>query len=302
MLLIPRVIHHIWVGSEIPKVIEARRKGWAFFNPGWQLKLWTEETVFSRYPDLIRRCTSYPQMSDFYRTEILYREGGVYVDVDFEATSSIEPLLDELSAFTVVEHESGSRRQLSVGLVGTIPGHPLYAEILNLLPARFDPGNTTALGPALLTEVAPRHPSLTVFPKATFYPKGRVVGTYAFHHPRSGDWKGDSAAFVVQEVPARMAADSLCTVRVAMRNTGSNGWAEAEKVRLGVVGDSYVWGFPRALMPMDDATVKPGATRTFDFRVRAPKEPGLYNFQWRMVREGVQWFGDQTPLVAVEVG
>ena len=29
--------------------------------------------------------------------------------------------------------------------------------------------------------------------------------------------------------------------------------------------------------------------------------PGTYNFQWRMLLEGVQWFGDVTQNVAVSV-
>ncbi|MDO8682740.1 MAG: glycosyl hydrolase, partial [Armatimonadota bacterium] len=45
----------------------------------------------------------------------------------------------------------------------------------------------------------------------------------------------------------------------------------------------------------------PGQQKTFTFIVTAPSTAGTYNFQWRMVQDGVQWFGDLTPNVAVTV-
>jgi hypothetical protein len=49
------------------------------------------------------------------------------------------------------------------------------------------------------------------------------------------------------------------------------------------------------------ATVPPGTEVTFSFDVRAPATPGTYNFQWRMVQELVEWFGDFTPNVRIHV-
>jgi hypothetical protein len=31
---------------------------------------------------------------------------------------------------------------------------------------------------------------------------------------------------------------------------------------------------------------------TFAFQVRAPAQGGLYDFQWRMVQDGAEWFGN----------
>jgi hypothetical protein len=49
-------------------------------------------------------------------------------------------------------------------------------------------------------------------------------------------------------------------------------------------------------------SVAPGASYTFNFNVTAPATPGIHNFQWRMLQEGVEWFGAQTANVAVKVG
>ena len=49
-------------------------------------------------------------------------------------------------------------------------------------------------------------------------------------------------------------------------------------------------------------TIAPeGQSKTFTFNVVAPRVPGTYNFQWQMVQDGVAWFGDKTPNVAVTV-
>jgi hypothetical protein len=35
----------------------------------------------------------------------------------------------------------------------------------------------------------------------------------------------------------------------------------------------------------------PGQNVTFNFNVTAPSTPGMYNFQWKMVQDFVEWFG-----------
>jgi hypothetical protein len=49
-------------------------------------------------------------------------------------------------------------------------------------------------------------------------------------------------------------------------------------------------------------SIAPGQQRQFFWMVTAPATPGTYNFQWRMLQEGVTWFGDSSPNVAVTVG
>jgi len=89
-------------------------------------------------------------------------------------------------------------------------------------------------------------------------------------------------------------------VTIYMRNTGNTTWTDARGYRLGSQnpGDNYTWGLNRVGLSGD---VPPGGTAAFSFNARAPGSTGLYNFQWRMVRDGVAWFGDQTPNVVVEV-
>lgn len=108
------------------------------------------------------------------------------------------------------------------------------------------------------------------------------------------------ASFVSQSVPATMDAGQTYAVSVTMNNTSTTTWPAGGEIRLGSQNpqDNTNWGLGRVNL---SASVPPGATHTFNFNVTAPATPGTYNFQWRMVFDGVCWFGTQTTNVAVTV-
>ena len=110
----------------------------------------------------------------------------------------------------------------------------------------------------------------------------------------------NGATFVSQSVPATMAAGQAYSVSVTMRNSGTSTWSSVGGYRLGSqnLPDNSTWGPNRANAIN---TVAPNGDITYNFAVTAPPTEGTYNFQWRMVQDGVEWFGDATPNVAVTV-
>lgn len=110
----------------------------------------------------------------------------------------------------------------------------------------------------------------------------------------------NSAAFVSQSVPERMLAGNSYTASVTFRNTGSQTWTSAGNYRLGSQNpqDNLTWGGARASLA---APVPPGEEGTFTFTVTAPPTAGIYNFQWRMVQDGVEWFGEFGANQPIEV-
>jgi aqualysin 1 len=110
----------------------------------------------------------------------------------------------------------------------------------------------------------------------------------------------NAARFVSQIVPIRMEPGELYDVSVTMQNVGTTTWTNALQYRLGSQAppDNFTWGLARVALPRN---VAPNETVTFQFTVVAPATPGAYSFQWRMVREGVAWFGDLTQLRTVRV-
>jgi len=113
---------------------------------------------------------------------------------------------------------------------------------------------------------------------------------------------GNYAEFIEQSVPAQMDAGQQVEVSVSMRNMGTAAWTAAAGYKLGAQNpqDNSTWGFNR--VPLEDGeTIGPGETKTFAFRVTAPAADGVYDFQWRMLQESVEWFGEFSPNVEVAV-
>jgi len=112
----------------------------------------------------------------------------------------------------------------------------------------------------------------------------------------------NAAAFVAQNVSSSMKTGKTYSVSVTMRNTGSTTWTEAGQYRLSSRGprDNTVWGLNRVTLAAGDS-VAPGENHTFKFDVTAPTTAGSYNFSWSMVQDGVDWFNDVSPALAITV-
>ncbi len=100
--------------------------------------------------------------------------------------------------------------------------------------------------------------------------------------------------------PSTMTPGQSVAVSVTMVNTGNTTWTSGGGYKLGSQNpqDNTTWGFGRVPLP---TSVSPGGNATYNFNVTAPSAPGSYNFQWKSVREGVAWFGQLCPNVAVTV-
>ena len=109
---------------------------------------------------------------------------------------------------------------------------------------------------------------------------------------------GNAAECTWQSVPSTMVAGQSYTLTVKMLNTGSNTWTTANHYNLGSANDNGAWGLYRVALP---ASIAPNQEATFTFAVTAPSTPGTYNFQWRMVQDFVEWFGDTSTNVSVTV-
>ena len=94
--IIPKKIHLIWLGPKTPPIVFKDCLASLKKNlPDWEFKLWTDADVPSL--DLYNQKyfdeeTNYAAKSDILRYEILYRFGGVYIDVDIEVIQSLDIL------------------------------------------------------------------------------------------------------------------------------------------------------------------------------------------------------------------
>jgi hypothetical protein len=106
--------------------------------------------------------------------------------------------------------------------------------------------------------------------------------------------------YVSQNAPLTMTQGGNYSVTVSMKNTGNVIWPAGGVFRLGSQNpqDNTTWGMSRVNASAD---VSPGSVCAFVFNVKAPATTGVYNFQWKMVQDGVAWFGPITPNLAINV-
>jgi hypothetical protein len=90
-------------------------------------------------------------------------------------------------------------------------------------------------------------------------------------------------------------------VTLTLGNVGASTWHREPDVqfRLGRVGDETREAQRVDLLPSEE--VPPGASKEWKVPLDAPAKPGEYVFQWRMLVEGAEWFGDATPSARVSV-
>ena len=99
--------------------------------------------------------------------------------------------------------------------------------------------------------------------------------------------------------PSNVDAGAAFTASVTFRNTGNTTWQPGTYF-LGSQNpqDNTRWGTNRVTL---SAAVAPGATNTTTFTCTAPATGAIYPFEWKLLQEGVEWFG-QTAATTINVG
>lgn len=104
-ILIPKKIHQIWLGSPVPsRVLELSEKI-KLVHPSWQYKLWTDKDVESLdmfNKKLYDSHENYGTKSDILRYEIIFKEGGIYLDTDFDIVRPFDDILGGVEFFVGV--------------------------------------------------------------------------------------------------------------------------------------------------------------------------------------------------------
>jgi hypothetical protein len=108
----------------------------------------------------------------------------------------------------------------------------------------------------------------------------------------------NDAAFVTQSVPSTLTPGQSTAVSITMRNSGTTNWNATCRLRSENPTGNAIWGVNTVNLP---TSVTAGAQVTFNFTITAPATPGIYNFQWRMMRDGLGSFGALTTNAQINV-
>lgn len=118
----------------------------------------------------------------------------------------------------------------------------------------------------------------------------------------------NDARLVRISVPEYIAPNEKVNVSVSVRNAGSAMWLKSQNYRLGATStnqlaftDMQYGGYSNSAADQrvflsDADVVEPEETKTFNFAFTAPSATGIYKLSTRMVRDGVEWFGDQIDM------
>lgn len=157
-LIIPKVIHFIWVGpNPFPQESIQNVESWLENHPDWTIKFWTDRKRQLPYPGMKLHLISefnfeslgdyyvdsdnYAEKSDLLRYEILNQEGGLYVDHDVKCFKPFTPFHYNFHLYCGLEppHQPILSSSISVNnnVIGTIPRHPVIKKCIENVHQRW---------------------------------------------------------------------------------------------------------------------------------------------------------------------
>ncbi len=96
--LIPKVIHYAWMGGEKPDYIKRNIEGWHKLCPDYKIIEWNEhnyDVKKNRYMYQAYQKEKWGFVPDYMRLDIVYQQGGIYLDTDVEMVKRPDELLKQ---------------------------------------------------------------------------------------------------------------------------------------------------------------------------------------------------------------
>ncbi len=220
-LKIPAVVHFIWLGPRPfpPESVENVRT-WIANNPSWTIKFWTDrdrdlpcegmekvlvkDFTFLKLGNCFEQSQNWGEKSDLLRYEILFQEGGIYVDHDANCLRSFDGLNRGYDFFCGLEapHEPFVGRSITCGngVIGSRSHHPTVDKAIHLIAERWESlgekyrgkdeyskievvmqRTYIALTDAIAETIDCQGNVDIVFPAAYFFAKGEIPALYSQH-------------------------------------------------------------------------------------------------------------------------
>jgi mannosyltransferase OCH1-like enzyme len=136
--MIPKIIHQTWKNNEIPDNWKDAVNSCKKINNDFEYILWThesmEEFVAQYYPEFLNTYTSYKhniQRCDAFRYLVLYKYGGVYLDMDIICKKNLSDLLQY---DIVLSRSANIDASFTNAFYMVIPNHPFIKFCIDNLP------------------------------------------------------------------------------------------------------------------------------------------------------------------------
>jgi mannosyltransferase OCH1-like enzyme len=135
--MIPKIIHQTWKTTDIPDEWRSAVHHCKTVNKGFEYILWTDETmdtfVKENYPNFYKIYKSYKyniQRCDAFRYLVLYKYGGVYIDMDIVCKQNLNNFLHY---DLVLAQSSNIETSFTNSFFMSIPNHPFFKYCIDNL-------------------------------------------------------------------------------------------------------------------------------------------------------------------------
>ena len=96
--MIPKKLHYIWLGGNpLPEIALKCMESWKKFCPDYEIVVWDESNLnldINTYCREAYDAKKFAFCSDVLRYDVLYKHGGVYLDIDVEFVKPIDDMLN----------------------------------------------------------------------------------------------------------------------------------------------------------------------------------------------------------------
>lgn len=128
--LIPKKIHYCWFGrGELPDFLKECIESWNVYCPDYEIIEWNEDNYDVNRHEYTKEAymhKKYGFVSDLARLDILYENGGIYLDTDVTLVKNLDDLLYQ-PGFIGVEKWGNIN---TGGGCGFIKGHPMLKKMI----------------------------------------------------------------------------------------------------------------------------------------------------------------------------
>jgi mannosyltransferase OCH1-like enzyme len=181
MQKIPKIIHLIWLGGDLPEKFNPLKNKIKEINHDYEIIEWRDNNInFDlKNKKLFDSCENLGAKSDILRFEVLYKFGGIYLDYDFLSVKKF----DELLNFDFFAGTGESQpEEIWNSIVGCSKKNQIALNFLNGLSLVSEPIKKWEID-RVMNETGPYY--LTKIIKNSNLPYQIFVGDYFFPFPGS---------------------------------------------------------------------------------------------------------------------
>lgn len=138
-MAIPKIIHQTFKSSKLPFITRWHIAGFRKKNPGYayefyddeRIDLFLQEEFGTEILTLYKRINIGAAKADFFRYAVLYKKGGIYVDIDSGINGSLDNFI--LPDDTAIITREGDQSLFAQWALIYSPGHPFLEKTIEMV-------------------------------------------------------------------------------------------------------------------------------------------------------------------------